>query len=127
LCFYDKETGFLLASDNVVGSGSVVIAPPEGNMRNYLDSLKRMRDLPNLKFLCGSHGSAIFDAKAKIENYIEHRLKREREILGAIDNGAKNTIEIVREVYTDTAPELHQLAEKSVEAHLEKLKTDGKI
>ena len=127
LCFYDEETGFLLASDNVVGSGSVVIAPPDGNMQNYLDSLERMRNLPNLKFLCGSHGSAIFDAKGKIDKYIEHRLEREQKILSAMQHGAKTFSEIVRKVYTDISPELYKLAEKSVEAHMEKLRNDGKI
>lgn len=127
LCFYDEETGFLLASDNVVGSNSVVIALPEGNMQNYLDSLEKMRNLPNLKFLCGSHGSAIFNAKGKIDKYIEHRLERERKILSALENGAKSIKEIIEKVYTDILPELYNLAEKSIEAHLEKLKSDGKI
>lgn len=127
LCFYDAETGFLLASDNVIGSGSVVIAPPEGNMSDYLNSLEKLKDLPNLKFLCGSHGSAIFDAKGKIDKYIEHRLKREQEILSAVQTGAKTASEIVQKVYTDISPELYQLAEKSIEAHLEKLRTDGEI
>ena len=121
LCFYDEDFGFLLSSDNVVGTGSVLIAPPEGNMRSYLDSLQRMKNLPNLRFLCGSHGSAIFDAKEKIESYIVHRLDRERKILDAIKNGAKTPREIVEKVYQDVSPELWQLAEKSVEAHLEKI------
>jgi glyoxylase-like metal-dependent hydrolase (beta-lactamase superfamily II)/8-oxo-dGTP pyrophosphatase MutT (NUDIX family) len=127
LCFYDEESGFLLASDNVVGSSSVIIAPPEGNMRDYLDSLEKMKNLPNLKFLCGSHGAAHFDARTKIDEYIEHRLRRELEILSAVQEGALKTDEIVEKVYTDVSPELYQLAEKSVEAHLEKLKMDGKI
>ena len=121
LCFYDDDFGFLLSGDNVVGTGSVLIAPPEGNMRDYLDSLQRMKNLPNLRFLCGSHGSAIFDAKEKIESYIAHRLDRERKILDAIKNGAKTPREIVEKVYQDVSPELWQLAEKSVEAHLEKI------
>ena len=121
LCFYDENRGFLLSSDNVVGSGSVLIAPPEGNMKNYLASLERIKNLPNLRFLCGSHGAAMIDAKGKIENYIEHRLEREREILEAIENGAKTPREIVEKVYRNVAPELWKLAEKSVEAHLEKL------
>ncbi len=124
LCFYDETHGFLLSSDNVVGTGSVLIAPPEGNMCDYLDSLERMKNLPNLRFLCGSHGSAIFDAKAKIESYIAHRLEREQKILEAMADGAKTPREIVEKVYTDISPELWNLAEKSVEAHLEKIYSD---
>lgn len=127
LCFYDETHGFLLSSDNVVGTGSVLIAPPEGNMRDYLDSLKRMKNLPNMRFLCGSHGSAIFNAEEKIENYIAHRLDRERKILDAIENGAETPREIVEKVYQDISPQLWELAEKSVEAHLEKLNTEGKV
>ena len=48
LCFYDAAKGFLLSSDNVVGTGSVVIAPPEGNLVDYLNSLERMKNLSNL-------------------------------------------------------------------------------
>jgi glyoxylase-like metal-dependent hydrolase (beta-lactamase superfamily II)/8-oxo-dGTP pyrophosphatase MutT (NUDIX family) len=125
LCFYDEEFGFLLSGDNVVGDGSVIIAPPEGNMIDYLNSLETMKNLPNLKFLCGSHGAAISNAKDKIESYIEHRLERERKILEAIQNGAKSVREIVEKVYADVSPELRKLAEKSVEAHLEKLETEG--
>ncbi|HEX8195703.1 MAG TPA: MBL fold metallo-hydrolase [Pyrinomonadaceae bacterium] len=125
LCFYDRKIGFLLSSDNVIGAGSVLIAPPEGNMRDYLNSLEKMRDLPNLRFLCGSHGSALANAREKIENYIQHRLMREQKILEAWKTGARTPREIVERVYTDVKPELWLWAEKSVEAHLEKLQTDG--
>jgi len=127
LAFYDAEFGFLFSGDNVVGSGSVVIAPPEGNMKDYLNSLERMKNLPNLRFLCGSHGSAIFDAKGKIESYIAHRLEREGKILEAFEKGAKFPPEIVQRVYTDISPALYELAEKSVAAHLEKLFEEERI
>ena len=125
LCFYDAAKGFLLSSDNVVGTGSVVIAPPEGNMIDYLNSLERMKNLPNLKHLCGSHGSAVFDAPAKIESYIAHRTEREKQILRAIEAGAKTPREIVAKVYTGLDGKLVKLAEKSVEAHLEKLRKES--
>ncbi len=125
LAFYDEEFGFLLSSDNVVGAGSVLIAPPEGNMIDYLCSLHRLKNLPNLKFLCGSHGAASADGRSKIETYIAHRLERERKIVEAIENGAKTTSEIVEKVYADVSPELLKLAEKSIEAHLEKLAAEG--
>jgi endoribonuclease LACTB2 len=114
----------LLASDNVVGTGSVLIAPPEGNMTDYLQSLARLKDLPNLRFLCGSHGAAIFDAKGKIESYIAHRLEREKRIIDAMKNGAQTPREIVKIVYTDISPALFELAEKSVLAHLEKIQAE---
>jgi glyoxylase-like metal-dependent hydrolase (beta-lactamase superfamily II) len=127
LCFYDAEFGFLLSSDNVVGSGSVLIAPPEGNMTDYLSSLERMKEMPNLNFLSGSHGAAVADAKGKIQNYINHRLEREKQILEAVKSGAKTPSEIVEKVYADTPPELWRLAEKSVRAHLEKIEKETLI
>ncbi len=127
LAFYDAEFGFLFSGDNVVGSGSVVIAPPEGNMKDYLNSLERMKNLPNLRFLCGSHGAAVSDAKGKIESYIAHRLEREEKILEAFENGAKTPREIAGQVYTDISPALYELAEKSVAAHLEKLYEEKRI
>ncbi len=127
LCFYDSEIGFLLSSDNVVSAGSVLIAPPGGDMRDYLYSLERMRDLPNLRFLCGSHGAAVADARGKIESYISHRLEREQNILLAWRNGARTPAAIVERVYSDVKPELWSWAEKSVAAHLEKLRADGLI
>ncbi len=127
LCFYDEELGFLLSSDNVVGQGTVVIAPPEGNMTDYLNSLEQMKNLPNLNFLCGSHGSAIYNAKGRIKKYIKHRLEREEQVLQAIRQGAKNPKEIVEKIYTELNPKLFPLAEKSVEAHLEKLDAEDRI
>ena len=124
LCFYDETKNFLLSSDNVVAAGTVVIAPPEGNMMDYLESLERMKNLPNLRFLCGSHGAAVYNAKAKIEEYISHRMEREKQILEAARNGAKSAREIVEKIYIGLKPELIPLAEKSVEAHLEKLRME---
>lgn len=127
LCFYDEEFGFLLSSDNVVGQGTIVIAPPEGNMIDYLKSLEELKDLPNLNFLCGSHGSAVYDAKGKIENYISHRLEREEQILQIVRQGIESAPNVAERVYSKLDPNLLPLAEKSVEAHLEKLEAEGKI
>lgn len=124
LNFYDEEYGFLLSTDNVVGAGTVVIAPPEGNMSDYLNTLDRLKNLPNLKHLCGSHGSAIFDAKSKIEEYISHRLEREKQIIELLEQGSKTPEELVEKIYVNLKPELVRLAIKSVEAHLAKIEKD---
>ena len=127
LAFYDAELGFLLSTDNVVGTGSVVIYPPEGEMQNYLNSLGRLKNLPNLRFLCGSHGSAIYNAKGKIEEYISHRLEREKQIINLLENGAKTAEEIVEKLYVGLQPELIRLAIGSVNAHLEKIRAENLI
>ena len=125
LCFYDRGYGFLLSMDNVLGAGSVLIAPPEGNMTDYLASLERMRDLPGLNFLCGSHGQAVSDARGKIGEYIAHRLEREREVAEAMNGGASTAEEVARAVYKDLDPALFPLAVRSAEAHIERLNELG--
>lgn len=127
LCFHDADRGVLLTGDNVLGVGSVLIDPPEGNMRDYLDSLNRMRSLPNLSVLLGGHGPAVATPYQKIDEYISHRLKREQNILAAVREGATDPKQIVAKVYTDVSPKAYAMAERAVLAHLEKLREDGAI
>ncbi len=127
LCFYDERTGALISGDNIVGFGSVLIDPPEGNMREYLDSLRRMRALPNLSVLFGGHGPAIANPYEKIDEYISHRLQREELILGAVREGASTPKHIVARVYTDVPPKAHAMAERAVLAHLDKLESEGLV
>jgi ribonuclease/clavin/mitogillin len=124
LCFYEEATGALITGDNIVGLGSVLIDPPEGNMRDYLDSLERMGALPHLTVLFGAHGPAMGNPRAKIEEYISHRLEREENILKAVREGAHTPKEVVERVYTDVHPKALAMAERATLAHLEKLETD---
>jgi len=127
LCFHDADRGVLMTGDNIVGLGSVLIDPPQGNMRDYLDSLARIGALPNLSVLLGGHGPAIATPYQKIDEYISHRLEREKNILGAIRDGVTDPKEIVARVYTDVSPKAHGMAERAVIAHLEKLRDDGVV
>jgi glyoxylase-like metal-dependent hydrolase (beta-lactamase superfamily II)/8-oxo-dGTP pyrophosphatase MutT (NUDIX family) len=127
LCFYEERTGTLISGDNIVGLGSVLIDPPEGNMRDYLQSLERMRALPNLSVIFGGHGPAIANPYAKIDEYISHRLDREQKILQAVRDGAATPKDIVARAYTDVSPKAHAMAERAVLAHLEKLIADGLV
>jgi glyoxylase-like metal-dependent hydrolase (beta-lactamase superfamily II) len=124
ICLHELRTGTLISGDNVVGLGSVLIDPPEGNMRDYLASLQRMRAIPNLSVIFGGHGPAIANPYAKIDEYISHRLEREQNILQAVREGAATPKEIVARVYTDVSPKAHAMAERAVVAHLEKLIDD---
>ncbi len=127
LCFHDAQRGVLITGDNVVGFGSVLIDPADGNMRDYLDSLQRMRSLPNLSVLFGGHGPAVATPYQKLDEYIAHRREREQNILKAVQNGTTDPKQIVAEVYTDVSPKAYTMAERAVMAHLEKLREDGKI
>lgn len=127
LCFHDEQSGVLITGDNIVGLGSVLIDPPQGNMRDYLDSLKRLRALSNLSILFGGHGPAMANPYKKIDEYIAHRREREEHILEAVKTGAATAKEIVARVYTDVSPKAHAMAERAVLAHLEKLEADGSV
>lgn len=127
LCFHDEARGVLLTGDNIVGVGSVLIDPPQGNMRVYLDSLRRMGSLSNLSVLMGGHGPAVATPYQKIDEYISHRLEREKNILEAVRAGITDPKEIVARVYTDVSPKAYAMAERAVLAHLEKLREEGRI
>ena len=127
LCFYDAEHNALITGDNIVGLGSVLIDPPQGDMIKYLASLKRMRSLPDLQILFGGHGPAIATPYKKIDEYISHRLERETRILEAVQSGVSTPQEIVRVVYTDVSPKAYAMAERSVIAHLDKLWSEGYV
>lgn len=127
LCFHDEPRGVLMTGDNIVGIGSVLIDPPQGNMRDYLNSLDRMLTLPRLTVLLGGHGPAVATPYQKISEYIRHRLEREQNILATVREGASTVKEIVARVYTDVSPKAHAMAERAVLAHLEKLRDDGAV
>jgi hypothetical protein len=74
-----------------------------------------------------AHGPVLASAKARIQEYLDHRIDREKKILAAWMDGCRDTASIVQEVYTDVAPEMHALAERSVTAHLEKLREESRI
>jgi glyoxylase-like metal-dependent hydrolase (beta-lactamase superfamily II)/8-oxo-dGTP pyrophosphatase MutT (NUDIX family) len=127
LCFYEENTAAIMTGDLVVGIGTVVIDPPEGNMLQYLNSLDRLLQLPRLTSLFPAHGPAIGSARLKIEEYITHRSMREGRILDAIKAGSETTAEIVPIAYSEVNSSLYGLAERSTLAHLEKLVEEGKI
>jgi glyoxylase-like metal-dependent hydrolase (beta-lactamase superfamily II) len=97
VCIFDERCGSLLTGDLMAGFGTIVIDPPEGHMATYLESLRRMHDLP-VTALFPAHGPVIANAKARIQEYIDHRLQRERKILAAWRNGVQEPASIVRDV-----------------------------
>jgi ribonuclease/clavin/mitogillin len=127
LCFHDEANGVLLSGDNVVGFGTVLVDPDDGNMSEYLASLRRMRALPSLNVLLPGHGPAVANPYEKIDEYIKHRLEREAKILEAVRAGASTPKEIVARVYTDVNPKALPMAERAVLAHLVKLEADGAV
>jgi ribonuclease/clavin/mitogillin len=127
LCFYEERSGTLISGDNLVGLGSVLIDPPEGNMRAYLQSLERMQALGNMSVIFGGHGPAIGNPYGKLAEYISHRREREHHILETVRDGVSTAEEIVARVYIDVSPKAQAMAARAVLAHLEKLAEDGLV
>ena len=126
VCIFEENNGSLITGDLMAGFGTIVIDPPEGHMATYLDSLERMQRLP-VTALFPAHGPVMANAKKKIQEYIDHRIDRERKIFAAWERGHREPAAIVREVYMDVAPAMYALAERSVIAHLEKLREERRI
>lgn len=115
----------LFAGDNVLGEGTAVIAPPDGNMADYLATLERLRSLPIDRIYPG-HFRPLDGGIAVIDDYIAHRRKREALILAALEEPA-TTEEIVARAYLDTPEHLHPIAVYSATAHLEMLESQGHV
>jgi glyoxylase-like metal-dependent hydrolase (beta-lactamase superfamily II) len=112
--------------DTVLGSGSVFIAPGEGSLSAYIGSLRRLRGL-DLEVLCPGHGPYVWDPPAKLDEYIEHRLGRERRLLEALDAGLRTRDELLDFAWSDAPPELRAFAGLSLDSHLEKLAEEGRL
>lgn len=126
LCFYLEKAHILFAGDMISGITTNVIAPPDGDMLDYLNSLKRLQELDIAEIVPG-HGPSIRAPQAKIAEYIAHRQLREQQVMEALEElprGVKIPA-IVKFVYTDVDPKLHAIAAWSVEAHLIKLEREG--
>ena len=112
--------------DTVLGSGSVFIAPGEGSLSAYLESLRRLRSLP-LEVLCPGHGPYVWDPAAKLEEYVAHRLERERRLLEALAAGLRTRDELLDRAWSDAPAELREFAALSLASHLEKLAEEGRL
>lgn len=126
LCFFDREAGDVYCGDLARLGGSIVIpARKGGDLRAYLASLQRIRDLTPRHLLPG-HGPVVENPIALIDEYIAHRREREQQILQAMLDGARTVPEIVRRVYPALPESLSDAAADSVRAHLAKLRDDGR-
>jgi glyoxylase-like metal-dependent hydrolase (beta-lactamase superfamily II) len=124
LCFFDRRSGDLFCGDLARLGGTVVIpAHTGGDLRAYLASLRRVRDLAPARLLPG-HGPIVDDPATLLDQYLVHRAYRERQIVDAMRAGAKTAEEIVDRVYPGISAALRPAALETIEAHLAKLRTD---
>lgn len=126
VCFLLEKARLLFAGDLVAGVGTVVILPPEGNISDYLASLRRLLAL-DLALILPAHGPAVTEPRAKLQEYIDHRLLREQQILETMQAGLERISDMVQRIYADVDPRLHGFAGESVRAHLLKLESEGRV
>jgi glyoxylase-like metal-dependent hydrolase (beta-lactamase superfamily II) len=115
-----------LTGDAILGEGSVFIAPDPGAMAAYLDALTRLRERP-LDVLCPGHGPPVFEARAKIDQYISHRLVRENRLVAALNSGKRTVAELLDEAWDDVPAGLRPAAAVTLAAHLDKLSDEGRL
>jgi glyoxylase-like metal-dependent hydrolase (beta-lactamase superfamily II) len=118
--------GVCFTGDTVLGAGSVFIAPGEGSLSAYLESLRRLRAL-SLDVLCPGHGPYVWDPTAKLDEYLSHRLERERRLVEALSAGLRSRDELLDSAWSDAPAELRDFAALSLASHLEKLAEEGRL
>jgi glyoxylase-like metal-dependent hydrolase (beta-lactamase superfamily II) len=116
----------LFTGDAILGEGSSLITPYPGALRAYLESLERLRDW-DLAVLAPGHGSPVSDARAKVEEYIAHRRDREKQLLAALDAGARTVDQLLDAAWSDAPAALRPAAAATLAAHLDKLAEEGRL
>lgn len=129
LAFLERTANALIAGDMVASIGTIIVDPPEGDMRLYLASLARLRSL-GARRLLPAHGPPVDDPDRLLAFYVAHRLEREARVVAALDAGAAAVGDLVPRAYDDVAPALRHmiwpLAARSLTAHLYKLRDEGR-
>jgi glyoxylase-like metal-dependent hydrolase (beta-lactamase superfamily II)/8-oxo-dGTP pyrophosphatase MutT (NUDIX family) len=125
LCFFEPRTRTLFSGDHIPGGrGTVIIDPPEGDMGDYIRSLERLLERPTDALFPG-HGSPQGGVERRIRGLIAHRRERERKVRHALQAEPLTLRALVERAYQDTKPDLWDLAERSLLAHLLLLERDG--
>ena len=127
LCFYIKEIKCLLTGDHIMDGSTVVIAPPDGNMTEYINSLRLLKKY-EINYFAPGHGNIMKEPTKTINSIIRHRLSRESKVFRCVEKKQNSNInQLLLLVYDDVPEMLHPIAKMSLLAHLIKLEEDGKL
>jgi glyoxylase-like metal-dependent hydrolase (beta-lactamase superfamily II) len=124
LCFLTD--GVCFSGDLVLGEGFTIVPPDAGSLVAYLDSLRRLQQL-DLQLVCPGHGPWVTDPAAKLEEYVDHRMMRERRLVAALDRGERSRATLLAEVWNDVPEQLRPAAAMVMQAHLDKLEVEGRL
>ena len=127
VCLHLEEDGLLFTGDAVLGKGTSVVDPPDGDMAAYIRSLRRLRELEPATIHPG-HGPNVFTPIGRLDYYLRHREEREAQVLSALGAGLQTPTAMVPRIYGTEVPEsMYPAAARSVLAHLIKLEREGKV
>ena len=126
MCVAFEEEKALFTGDHIMGWSTTVVSPPDGDMRDYMASVKKLQ-LRDDKILWPTHGSPVTDPQPFLRAYYEHRLGREAQVLACVAQGVNTVAPMVRQMYAAVIPELHIPAARSVLSHLTQLVQDGRL
>jgi glyoxylase-like metal-dependent hydrolase (beta-lactamase superfamily II) len=118
--------GVCFSGDAVLGEGSVFVWPDPGALQGYLDALGRLRAM-ELSVICPGHGPVVYDPAAKLDEYLAHRLDRERRLVAALGDGLRTADELLDRVWSDAPAALRPAATVTLTAHLDKLDEEGRL
>jgi len=126
-CYFLEEEGMLFAGDHIMNGSTVVIIPPSGDMKAYIESLRLLLDYP-LKFIAPGHGELMPEPTKVVDWLVRHRLMREHKVVSALQRTGRSSLdELVKVVYDDVNTSLHKMAVYSLHAHLLKLQVEGRV
>jgi glyoxylase-like metal-dependent hydrolase (beta-lactamase superfamily II) len=125
VCFLTRD-GDLFTGDTILGFGTTAIFPPDGNMTDYIASLRVLRAREPQR-IYPAHGPVRDDAGALIDQYIAHRLEREQQVIDSLRSGPRTIPQLRAAIYPDLDPRLHGGAEVQLSAHLIKLMDEGRV
>lgn len=127
LCYLLEEEGLLFSGDHIMQGSTVVIGPPDGDMKDYLAALDALRSEP-IAYIAPGHGFLMGDPHAVIDRIVAHRLTRERKVMDGIRRlGRTSESELLAAVYDDVPGAMHGVAARSLRAHLLKLRDEGAV
>jgi glyoxylase-like metal-dependent hydrolase (beta-lactamase superfamily II) len=118
--------GVCFCGDLVLGLGSTIVPPGGNSLAAFLDSLALLT-AEDLTLMCPGHGPWITDPGAKLAEYVEHRMMRERRLLASLDAGERSRAALLATVWDDVPAELLPMAAMAMEAHLEKLESEARL
>ena len=126
MCYALEEEQALFTGDHVMGWSTTVVSPPDGDMRAYIDSLRKVMARDDIS-LWPTHGAPVMSPKPFLNAFLEHRLEREAQVIAAVRSGQSDIEGMVKQMYADVREELHKAAGRSVLSHLIKLIDDGVV